>query len=515
MSPKRSFALVGNPQLEPLEARLLLSADTLGELSAVAGTLAYSGGAIVSPELEAEPNDDLASAQELSFNYLLPWLSPEDGFGPQQAAVLGTADGAGGDGYDLTRTLFGIIAYPNWFSLDFPDAITPTGGGVLTITTKADLGGTSKYLTVQPEGLAPVDVFVDDGLTGVEVTTEVELTQQQLTTLAADGMIQFTITPSANVLSIGTGYVTMQLAYGGGGGGDTGDFYSFDLGAGESASVAVTGGGSGELELALYDAAGTPLATGATGADNVDAAIENFAADQAGTFYVRVGGEGDYALVVNRNAAMDLETNNGIDSAQEIHSAKVNGRQWAIGHIGGDGPAGADTDFYAVTLTARSLLHLQAYAPGVNSLEPSVRVYDSGGSLVTSGDGSNLRYRVPSGGEGVYYVQVATANETSGHYVLAVKSQLHPPKPDKPDKSDRGGGKAGSGESASSPLAGTTSTPGEPIPTAEFNAGKRDSTPPPARTTARPSNGVAAGRTLRHVADGDDGWNDLDLLSLL
>lgn len=352
MSAKRSLALVGNSQLEPLEARLLLSVDTLGELSALAEALASSGGPIVSPELEAESNDDLGSAQELSFSYLLPWLSPEDGLGPQQAAVLGTADGAGGDGYDLTKTLFGIIAYPNWFRLDFPDAITPTSGGVLTISTKADLGGTSKYLTVQPEGLEPVRVFENDGLTGVKVTTEVELTQQQLTTLAADGMIRFTITPSADVLSIGTGYVTMHLAYGGDNGPDMGDFYSFDLGAGESASVAVTGG-SGELELALFDAAGTPLATGATGADNVDAAIENFAADQAGTFYVRVGGEGDYALVVNRNAAMDLEANDGIDSAQEIHSAKVNGRQWAIGHVGG-GPAGADTDFFhAVTLTAQ------------------------------------------------------------------------------------------------------------------------------------------------------------------
>ena len=195
----------------------------------------------------------------------------------------------------------------------------------------------------------------------------------------------------------------------------------------------MTGEPAGQLDLELYDAAGALLAVAETDATNVDAAIANYYADQAGTFYVRVGGDGDYALTVNRNAAMDLEDNGGIDSAQPIQSARVNGRQWAIGYVGGDGSPDADTDFYAVTISSRSPLMVRAYAPrakaGLNTLEPVIRVYDSDGNLLAGGDGSRVRYRPPRGEEGVYYIELAAADETSGEYVLAVKTHPQPSRP--------------------------------------------------------------------------------------
>jgi len=437
MSAKRSVPSFGKPRLEPLEPRVLLSAETLIQAAPLSASPAPPAGTVVSPALEEEShggasNDDPASAQELSFSYLLPWISPDDGFGPRQAAVAGTADGAGGEGYDQSKTLFAIIAYPNAFDLDFTEATTPGGDGVLTLSAYADLGGTGKYLTLEAEGIQLGELFVEDGLTRVKVTTEVALSREQLAALAADGVITFTLTPSPEVMNVGTSYVTMQLAYGGGGAG-TGDFYSFALGAGESASLAVTGEPPGGIDLELYDAAGTLLAAGQTGATGVDAAIADFYADQAGTYYVRVGGSGDYVLAVNRNATADLEDNGGTYAAQEVAGARVNGRQWVVGEVG-DG----DTDFYAVSVAPGGLLKLRAYAPGAkagtNALEPVLRVYDSGGNLLASGEGASLLYRAPRGGDGVYYVQMAAGDDTGGDYVLAVQTQRRPSRPDKPGR---------------------------------------------------------------------------------
>lgn len=430
MSATRSTQDAGTPRLEPLEPRILLS--DVSPLAALAQVepISTPPGLIVSPLPEQEPNDDLTSAQALAFSWLVPNVSSLDGCGPQQAAVSGTADGAGGVNCDRTRLLFGIIAYPYSFSLGFADVPAPDGGGVLTVTGYADLQGTSKYLTVEAEGILLGDVFVFDGQYKVPVTTEVSLTPGQLAALAADGVITFSFTPSSDMTDVGTSYVKMQLTYGGGGAG-TSDFYSFDLGADESASLAVTSAGSGQVELGLYDAAGTLLASAQTDADNPTAAIANFLPGQAGTYYLGIAGEGEYTLIVNRNATLDLQTDGSLGSAQEINSAKASGRQWAIGEVGG-----AETDFYALTLGSQGMTTIRAYAPdggtGANLLEPVLNLYDADGKLVATSDGSKLQYHVPKGDGGVYYVEVAAADDTGGDYVLSVKSQLQPLKPDKP-----------------------------------------------------------------------------------
>jgi len=88
---------VKTPKFEPLEPRLLLDAGGGGGLSASLEGLALQASPIVTPALEYEShggpaNDDPASAQELEFSYLLPKISPFDGFGPRQASVTGSAD---------------------------------------------------------------------------------------------------------------------------------------------------------------------------------------------------------------------------------------------------------------------------------------------------------------------------------------------------------------------------------------------------------------------------------------
>jgi len=396
---------------------------------------AAPSGLIVSPAVEQESiggpaNDQPSSAEPLAFSYLLPNVSSLDGFGPQQAAVIGTADGTGGAGYDLTQTLMAIIAYPASFSLEFPNAIPPGGDGLLTVTAYADLGGTGKYLTLEAEGMPLGDLFVQDGQSFVPVTTQLVLSRQQLAVLAADGVITFSFAPSSEVFSTKTNFVRMQLTYGGSGGGSA-DFYSFQLEAKESASLAIAGGG----QLSLYDAAGNLLASAQTSPQDPDAVIADFLPQQAGTYYAAVAGDGQYTLLVNRNATLELDSHGSIDSAQQINSATAAGRQWVIGQLG-EQSAEPATDFYVLSLSPRSVLNLHAFAPdysgGPNQLQPVLRLYDSSGNLVAVSERGVLQYHVPSGSGGDYYLEVAAADGTSGAYVLGLKSQSHPAKPQKP-----------------------------------------------------------------------------------
>jgi hypothetical protein len=125
-------------------------------------------------------------------------------------------------------------------------------------------------------------------------------------------------------------------------GGDSIDVYSFDLVAGESATVALTA--QANMDLVLFDPSGAQLALGSS-AENVSEIISNFVATTTGTHYARVtaGSIGDYSLLVTRNADFDTENNNTIATAQELVSNEVAGRHWALGHVTGAGQLlGAD-----------------------------------------------------------------------------------------------------------------------------------------------------------------------------
>lgn len=97
-----------------------------------------------------------------------------------------------------------------------------------------------------------------------------------------------------------------------------------------------------------------------------------------------------------------------------------------------------DDDFYRVSLNEGDVLNLRTQTPAglagafVNGLDPAIRVFDSSGTLVAEDDNSapdgrnaSLRFAVPSGGAGFYFVEVRassmTATPTSGEYVLSVE----------------------------------------------------------------------------------------------
>ncbi len=107
------------------------------------------------------------------------------------------------------------------------------------------------------------------------------------------------------------------------------DYYSFSLAAGESATLAV----SGNVNLQLLDGSDTVLAFGRAAAGL--AAINNFVASTAGTYYARVSGPAaaDYGLVITRNADFDTEPNDPLARGQFLPSSGV-----VAGHIGAGSP---------------------------------------------------------------------------------------------------------------------------------------------------------------------------------
>ena len=117
----------------------------------------------------------------------------------------------------------------------------------------------------------------------------------------------------------------------------TADFYQLDLVAGETASfglAARTPGTGASLRLELQDAAGTLLALGDGAATNFDQIISGFVVSAAGTYNLRVTGNGgeQYTLVALREARLDIEPNNSFDRAVRMDPLGE-----AIGNLGSGG----------------------------------------------------------------------------------------------------------------------------------------------------------------------------------
>jgi PKD repeat protein len=103
------------------------------------------------------------------------------------------------------------------------------------------------------------------------------------------------------------------------------DVYRVTLTAGEQVTIGVEGQTANGLPadgvtVALLDAAGNVLASGVTGATNLDQVIGNFAVATSGTYFLRVTAPTPtrYGLVITRGAAFDTETNDTFATAQPL-----------------------------------------------------------------------------------------------------------------------------------------------------------------------------------------------------
>jgi subtilisin family serine protease len=202
-------------------------------------------------------------------------------------------------------------------------------------------------------------------------------------------------------------------------GSDPADYYSFQLGKGQAATIAVTSSdGSGTVEL--FDASGNAVAFGAAGAANVNQTIANFVARAKGTYYVAVTGNAgsSYNLDVTRGLAFDTETNDS--TAQDITPTALG---LTPGGVLGSIDTPSDVDLYSLNIGGDVKLQLSFAVPDsgpgqfVNNLQPLMELIDPHGRVV-SGPSKSITYFIPGGFEGIYTVKVFGANGTSGEYVL-------------------------------------------------------------------------------------------------
>jgi hypothetical protein len=98
------------------------------------------------------------------------------------------------------------------------------------------------------------------------------------------------------------------------------DLYSFTLTAGEANTLVVKSLSGAAASVALLNCNGAVIATGVSGATNVDSVISNFVAPASGVYYARVTSPASvpYDLVVTRNATFDTEDNNTVATAQPL-----------------------------------------------------------------------------------------------------------------------------------------------------------------------------------------------------
>jgi subtilisin family serine protease/methionine-rich copper-binding protein CopC len=173
------------------------------------------------------------------------------------------------------------------------------------------------------------------------------------------------------------------------------DYYSFNLAAGESATIVLAhqSGASGET-IALLDSTGAVIATGLAGSTG---AISDFVAPSAGTYYVRVSGSdaAEYNLLVTRNAAFDLGGNNTRANAQPAGPSGI-----VLGSIQAQTGAGR---LYAYDASAKLIREINPQtgaiirsfaSPAADTGDPDFGMATTGNSLLVGGSGSAAIYEL-------------------------------------------------------------------------------------------------------------------------
>ncbi|QEG41240.1 CARDB domain-containing protein [Roseimaritima ulvae] len=265
----------------------------------------YTLQLVLNATLESETyggaaNNDTSFAQEINDSFIeLPG-------GADRAAVLGIADGID---FQEAQTQTGNVFSGNVLAFNYDNAPTPAGSASLTITVRADLDGSTEYLTLAAEGIFLENLFVSGGSQGGTVTTTLAIPQNQLEQLLADGTIAFTVTPSGSVDNFITdNFLTLDLNYARSG---EPDVYRFHLAQDQVATLAVAGLGEGGHQLELLDADGDLFTIGQQGWSNVAVAVVDFVAPVAGDYYARIRGNSDYSFVVTRGIGFNTVANAG------------------------------------------------------------------------------------------------------------------------------------------------------------------------------------------------------------
>jgi subtilase family serine protease/methionine-rich copper-binding protein CopC len=424
---------------------LPVSGQYVIEITSAAGVGGYELQATLNAALQVAGNDSIGNAQSLDGSAIAL------GNGAEHLAVTGNVTGTD---YHDSRTITGTVFSPNLLTFKFAPGPNPIGPVTLTFDVdNLSIYDANQYLEVTLEGLSQQDIFVYFGNSGPATLT---LSADEWRALTADGETTIRVKPSpavsgtaSSALHIDVDYITAADA----------DFYKLSLSAGQSLDVVANWwnqvqlvdeeeedpGSSanfdalalvvevepepGGVAFELLNAAGVVLAASYGGDGGSVASLTGFVAPAAGEYYLRVVGDGPYALTATRDALFNLErdgdralTTQAVLGA--LGRSSVEGRTIRVAHLDMPAIGGSSNDanrlinqlndttvfdFNAVRLTAgdiTSAADLAAYdvivtagvegmrnAGGISEL---LRAFvEGGGGLVLVGDAPWLLAATP------------------------------------------------------------------------------------------------------------------------
>ena len=311
-----------------------LCVETSGEYAiSVAGTAGTTGRYELRPILNAvveeeefeagAGNDQLHQAQTLNGRF----RSVEGADGTADAiTVVGQADGWGT--YTVSQAMADTCFHPNELQFAFADVPQVAGNGWIEVRALADMMDTDEYVDVYAEGSELARLFEDTGDQHGWLSASVPLGSELLGEMERDGVMSFTLVPSASVDDLGASTVELTLTYKSAL--SYNDFFRVSLSDREPLTLALAAPDPRDLGLHVLDAHGDMVAKGVTGHPNVDLLISSFLPERAGVYYVNVTGDegAEYALAALRGADFDAETNDDVRQAQDITATRL-----AVGHV--------------------------------------------------------------------------------------------------------------------------------------------------------------------------------------
>lgn len=323
-TPHRYF----RPSFEPLEERRLLAASAFDwEADFLPGNLTYSGS--VSGEIASELEKDVYS---LDFDADQTITAVVQGDAGLQAAVY-------------IRNAQGTILSQG----------TASANGAVAVAQTAAVNKTGGY-TIEVVGLSD-----SIGQYTIEVITNsaVELEARGISTNNTRATAQ-SIEASFCELSGGAAYCGAVMGVLTDDAADN-DWFSFTLAVDQSVTLVAaadpdyeqTTGNDGRPFVEFYDSQGTRLAVGIDsdiptncGYAILASKIENFVADAAGTYYLRVSGQDlAYSLVASKDCALDLGNNSGTTQEEGTYLSPwedgayqdITGQDGVLGEVGAGG----------------------------------------------------------------------------------------------------------------------------------------------------------------------------------
>ncbi|MAE66557.1 MAG: hypothetical protein CMJ18_19990 [Phycisphaeraceae bacterium] len=268
------------------------------DISSSSGTGSYGLTALLNGAFEAEEhggpaNDETEQAQDVDAAFV------DIGAGAARALVVGAAQGTT---FRADASHFGQVG-PGGVHQEFAVSSPPVGSGLLLVDTNLGLGTSTRFLTLDVEGLI-VDERFSTNPNRDQFTSSIHLPFDHLARVAEDGVIEVNALHSRAPNGGADSYLTLSVTYPVA---DALDIYRFTAAAGDVVSLATDSEPSSHVSVQLLDSNGAVISGGVRLGRELDEVVSQFEIVTPGTYYAQVTGDASYSLLISKNAELETE----------------------------------------------------------------------------------------------------------------------------------------------------------------------------------------------------------------